>query len=70
MAFDLTGIEPEKEHVLVLKADNSDMPDVPPGKPQGALDFCYCGGLYRDAWLHVTDPIHFTAAVHAGRPGG
>lgn len=68
MAFDLTGIETEKEHVLVLKVDNSDMPDVPPGKPQGALDFCYFGGIYRDAWLHAMHPVHFTSAVHAGRP--
>ncbi|MDO4739782.1 MAG: glycoside hydrolase family 2 TIM barrel-domain containing protein [Eubacteriales bacterium] len=68
MAFDLTGLEPEQEHVLVLRADNSDMADVPPGKPQGALDFCYFGGLYRDAWLHVMHPVHFTFAVHAGRP--
>lgn len=68
MAFDLTGIEPEKEHLLVLKVDNSDMPDVPPGKPQGTLDFCYFGGLYRDAWLHAMHPVHFTSAVHAGRP--
>ena len=68
MAFDLTGIDTEKEHLLVLKVDNSDMPDVPPGKPQGALDFCYFGGIYRDAWLHAAHPVHFTSAVHAGRP--
>lgn len=67
MAFDLTGIEPEKEHILVLKVDNSDMADVPPGKPQGTLDFCYFGGIYRDAWLHISHPIHFTSAVHADR---
>ncbi len=70
MAFDLTGLEPEKEHLLALRVDNSDMPDVPPGKPQGALDFCYFGGLYRDAWLHAMNPVHFTSAVHAGRPAG
>ena len=68
MAFDLTGIELGKEHLLVLKVDNSDMPDIPPGKDQGALDFCYFGGIYRDAWLHVMHPVHFTSAVHAGRP--
>jgi len=44
-AFDLTGIETEKEHVLVLKADNSDAPDIPPGKPQGArFQNCSCMG--------------------------
>ncbi len=68
VAFDLTGIEVGAEHVLVLKVDNSDMRDVPPGKDQGALDFCYFGGIYRDAWLHAMHPAHFTSAVHAGRP--
>lgn len=67
MEFDLTGIEAEKEHILVLKVDNSDMSEVPPGKPQGTLDFCYLGGIYRDAWLHAVHPVHFTSAVHAGR---
>ena len=67
MAFDFTGVDVNKEHVLVLKVDNSDMPDVPPGKPQGTLDFCYFGGIYRDAWLHAMHPVHFTSAVHANK---
>ncbi len=67
MAFDLTGLDVEKEHVLVLRVDNTDMLDVPPGKPQTALDFCYFGGIYRDAWLHALPSVHFTSAVHAGR---
>lgn len=67
MQFDLTGIATGSEHVLVLRVDNSDMADVPPGKQQGALDFCYFGGLYRDAWLHIVSPVHFTSAVHAGK---
>ncbi|MBR0463297.1 MAG: discoidin domain-containing protein [Clostridia bacterium] len=70
MAFDLTGLETGVEHVLTLRVDNSDMPDVPPGKPQGALDFCYFGGIYRDAWLHAVNPVHITSAVHAGRVAG
>lgn len=65
--FDLTGLSVETEHVLVLRVDNSDLPDVPPGKPQGMLDFCYFGGLYRDAWLHAAHPVHFTQAVFADR---
>ena len=47
VGFDLTGIK-AGEHLLVLKVDNSDMRDVPPGKPQTELDFCYFGGLYRN----------------------
>lgn len=66
--LDVGGLK-EGEHLLVLKADNSDMPDVPPGKPQGALDFCYFGGLYRNAKFSVRNKIRFTEAVHEGRPG-
>ncbi len=65
--FDVSGIS-AGEHILVLKVDNSDMPDVPPGKPQGALDFCYFGGLYRNARFLVKNKIRITSAVHEGRP--
>lgn len=69
MAFDLTGkVSADADHLLVLRVDNSDMPDVPPGKPQGALDFCYFGGLYRDAWLRVASKVRFSYAVHEGKP--
>lgn len=50
-------------NLVALMADNSDDPIYPPGKPQGVLDFCYFGGIYRDVWmvatskeLYVTDP--------------
>ena len=55
------------EHLLVLRLDNAEMFDVPPAKPQGALDFCYFGGLYRNAWFYVAEKLHFTLAAHAGK---
>lgn len=55
------------EHLLVLRLDNTEIYDVPPAKPQGALDFCYFGGLYRNAWLYVAEKLHFTLAVHANK---
>lgn len=68
-AFDLTNrLDAGAEHVLAVRADNSDMPDVPPGKPQGALDFNYFGGLYRDAWLHAAGKVRFSFAAHEGKP--
>jgi beta-galactosidase len=68
-AFDLTGkLVPGREHLIALKVDNSDMPDVPPGKPQNTLDFCYFGGLYRDAWLKAAGKLRFSYAVHEGKP--
>lgn len=65
--FDVSGIS-AGEHLLVLRADNSDLPDVPPAKPQGALDFCYFGGIYRNARFLVKNKVRFTSAVHEGRP--
>ncbi len=67
MRFEISGIA-AGEHLLVLKVDNSDLADVPPGKPQGALDFCYFGGLYRNAWFHIADKVRFSYAVHEGKP--
>ncbi|WP_419876509.1 hypothetical protein [Candidatus Pristimantibacillus sp. PTI5] len=60
----------ETDHVIAVKVNNSDMPDVPPGKPQGELDFCYFGGLYRNAWLHIADKLHITDAVYANKQAG
>jgi beta-galactosidase len=36
------------DNLIALRLDNSDNPDVPPGKPQNLLDFTYLGGLYRN----------------------
>ena len=45
---------------VLLRLDNRDNPDVPPGKPLAGMDFCYFSGLYRNVWMHVTDPLHIT----------
>ena len=54
-------------NVIALRLDNSDNPDVPPGKPQDQLDFTYLGGLYRNVWLYVTDKLHVTDPVYANK---
>lgn len=48
------------ENVIAVMADNSDDASYPPGKPQYVLDFCYFGGIYRDAWLVATNDVHIT----------
>jgi beta-galactosidase len=58
------------EHVLTLRLDNRDNPDVPPGKPYDELDFCWYGGLYREAELRVYPEMHVTDPVAAGEPAG
>ena len=49
-----------ENNIISLKLDNSDNEEVPPGKPQGSLDFTYEGGLYRKATLTVTNKIQIT----------
>lgn len=59
----------EPNHLLV-KLDNSDNPEVPPGKPQNELDFCYFGGLYRSVQLEVLDDLHITDPILADTIAG
>ena len=51
-----------RENVLAVRADNSDDPSYPPGKPQSDLDFTYLGGIYRNVFLIQTGPLHVTLA--------
>jgi len=69
---DLTGLVRygKADNVIAVRLDNSDNPDVPPGKPQNQLDFTYMGGLYRNVWLYVTDKLHVTDAVYANKVAG
>lgn len=59
-----------EDNLLRLRLDNRDEPDVPPGTRQSALDFTYEGGLYRSAWLTVTDPVHITDPLLEDIPAG
>jgi len=52
-----------KENIVAVRADNSDDPNYPPGKPQDQLDFTYLGGIYRDVYLIGTAPLHVTHDV-------
>ena len=45
-----------KENVIAVRADNSDDPTYPPGKPQNDLDFTYLGGIYRDVVFDGNQP--------------
>jgi beta-galactosidase len=58
-----------RPHTLTVRLDNRETPDIPPGKPYGELDFCWYGGLYRDAELRCYPDVHITDAVAAGEEG-
>lgn len=49
-----------QDNVIAVWADNSDAPAYPPGKEQAMLDFAYFGGIYRDCWLVVHNPVFIT----------
>jgi beta-galactosidase len=61
-------IDYTKENRLVVKTDNLDNPEVPPGKPIKELDFCYYSGIYRNVSLIVTNPLHITDALKENLP--
>lgn len=64
--FEITGLVKDGENEIRVECDNSDDPSYPPGKPQRELDFCYFGGIYRDAWLVETG----AAAIAEPSSGG
>lgn len=63
---EVTGVLREGENLLEVWCDNSDDPTYPPGKPQKNLDFCYFGGIYRDAYLIETGEAYVTDSDRGG----
>ena len=51
---------------LLVRVDNTDNPLIPPGKPQGALDFMYGAGLVGNATLALSDPLHVSDPLEDG----
>lgn len=60
----------DQPNELVVRLDNTDNPEVPPGKPQGDLDFLYFGGLYRSVRLQVLQKLHISDAILRDKPAG
>lgn len=58
------------ENVIAIKADNSNDPDYPVGKPQNLLDFTYFGGLYRDCWLIAHNDVYITNSNYENEVAG
>jgi beta-galactosidase len=59
----------DESNILTVRLDNSDNPEVPPGKPQDHLDFVYFGGLYRSVQLQVLADLHISDPILAAKPG-
>jgi len=54
------------DNVIAVKADNTDDANT----PIGHSTWFNWGGIYRDAWLHITDKLHVTDAVYANTVAG
>ncbi len=64
-AFELTPrLRCDGRDLLAVRVDNRHDPDIPPLD----ADFTFFGGIYRNAWLIGTDPVHIDVLDHAS-PG-
>jgi beta-galactosidase len=48
------------ENTLLVRLDNRNNTQIPPGKHLTELDFNYYSGIYRNAYLFIKDNLHFT----------
>ena len=69
-SFDITEYlkSDGSENVLAVKLDTRPDETMAPGKTNP--DFQYFGGLYRNVFVTVTNPVHITDAVSSGTAGG
>ncbi|MFN2313889.1 MAG: glycoside hydrolase family 2 protein, partial [Bacteroidales bacterium] len=50
-----------RENEIMVRLDNRENPDIPPGKALAELDFLWYSGLYRNVSLYITDKLHITS---------
>ena len=54
-----------RDNEILVKLNNRENPQIPPGKPLSQLDFLYYSGIYRNVSLICKDKLHITNAVEA-----
>ena len=63
--FDITEfVQPGAQNLVAVKVDNSHDNTITPL----SIGFALYGGIYRDVWLRVTNPVHFSK-THYGSSG-
>jgi len=55
---------------IIVRLDNNDNINLPPGKPLARMGFLYWSGIYRDAWLVSSNRIFITDPTDANTVGG
>jgi beta-galactosidase len=60
---------PSGNNVVVVRLDNTDNATTGP-KPLKTLDFNTYGGIYRNVWLGIREPVYITDPVAANIPAG
>lgn len=51
------------QNSLLIKVNNEDNPQIPPGKKLAELDFNFYGGIYRNVFLRTTGKVFITDAI-------
>ncbi|BAX80417.1 glycoside hydrolase family 2 protein [Labilibaculum antarcticum] len=65
-----------KDNTLAVRADNSNNPAIAPwmyderGSFPFSFDYAVYGGIYRDVWIHVTDPVKIEQVFNTPVCGG
>jgi len=55
---------------IIVRLDNRDNINLPPGKPLARMGFLYWSGIYRDAWLIITNKLYITDPTDANTVAG
>lgn len=63
-------IRQKEKNSILIRVNNEDNPEVPPGKPLKDLDFNYYGGIYRNVYLYTTGAQYITDPMYSDTTAG